>query len=679
MARPRSPKARMIAAWALLGCLFLIPNTRAADAPASAPKDEMLLFEEIPTVYAASKYEQKVTEAPSYASIVTGAEIRAQGYHTLADVLMGQQGFYVTNDRNYSYVGVRGFAPPGDYNTRILVLIDGHRINDTVYDMAPIGTDFPLDLALVDRIEIVRGPSSCLYGSNAFFAVVNVITRTGASQKETELAGEAGDHGTYRGRFTAGRQFSDGLSALVSATRYHSDGEDLHFREFDTPATQDGWARGLDGDASSDFWTALSLHDFCLRGAFGQRDKTIPTASYGTLFGDPGSKTRDIYSFTDLSYQPAPRGPLQWSGRLYYDWDDYTGTYAYQDSVVDSVPPFRYLDKDIGKTGRWGLEGRLIRDLGSAHRFTAGAEYRDDFLIEQQNYNFLPYQLFLNDRSEGQVWGVYAEDAFTLRPGLVLYAGGRHDQDQSFGGTTNPRLALVYNPDPRTDAKLIFGRSFRAPNAYELYYDDHATQEGNSSLRPETILTGEFDLGRLVQRHLHAQLSVFTYQIHDLIREQMDAADSMIIYRNSDRIRSSGCEVELATRRCKLLDGRIGYSFQISKDNLTGQTLVNSPRHMVKVEVRLPEEEKRWQAGANVQYMSARRTLQGQTDGAQAVANVTLEYRLPWRNLSASAGVYNLFDERLGDPGGEELTEDLLPRVGRSFLLGLQLAGNQKP
>ena len=132
-------------------------------------------------------------------------------------MLRGVRGFYTTYDRNYSYIGVRGFARPGDYNTRVLLLIDGHRVNDGVYDMAPMGTDFLFDISLIDRIEVIRGPGSSLYGTNALFGVINVITKSGASRKGAQaevVGGSLSDgqgarqlwpcHG-QRPRVTAGR------------------------------------------------------------------------------------------------------------------------------------------------------------------------------------------------------------------------------------------------------------------------------------------------------------------------------------------------------------------------------------------------------------------------------------------------------------------------------------------
>ena len=123
---------------------------------------EDLMNVEVASVYSASKYSQKVTEAPSSVSIVTSEQIQLHGYRTLAEILSSVRGFYVSNDRNYTYVGVRGFARPGDYNTRILLMIDGHRINDNVYDQALLGRELPIEVDLIERVEIVRGPSSSL-------------------------------------------------------------------------------------------------------------------------------------------------------------------------------------------------------------------------------------------------------------------------------------------------------------------------------------------------------------------------------------------------------------------------------------------------------------------------------------------------------------------------------------
>ena len=116
----------------------------------------------VETVVGPSEYLQKVSDAPASVTIIRADEIRLYGFRTLADVLQTVRGVSVSNDRNYSYLGLRGLSRPGDLNTRVLILVDGHKLNDNVFDSALIGTEFPIDLTIVDRIEVVRGPGTAL-------------------------------------------------------------------------------------------------------------------------------------------------------------------------------------------------------------------------------------------------------------------------------------------------------------------------------------------------------------------------------------------------------------------------------------------------------------------------------------------------------------------------------------
>jgi iron complex outermembrane receptor protein len=141
---------------------------------------------QVDSVYGASKFLQQASDAPASVTVVTAEEIQRYGYRTLADVLRSVRGFYVIYDRNYTYVSVRGFSRPGDYNARILFLLDGHRVNDNVYDGAYVGSEFPVDVDLIERIEIIRGPHSSAYGTGAFAAVINAITKRGPNWRRRQ-------------------------------------------------------------------------------------------------------------------------------------------------------------------------------------------------------------------------------------------------------------------------------------------------------------------------------------------------------------------------------------------------------------------------------------------------------------------------------------------------------------
>ena len=185
------PSVRRLAGSLVAVAALCLPNpVTAQDATTSRqPVSEMSMQDlmSVEVVSTASKFPQAIREAPASITVVTAEEIRRFGYRTLGDVLRSVRGFYTTYDRNYAYVGMRGFARPGDYNTRVLLLVDGHRLNDDIFDQAPIGTDFPIDLSLVERVEVIRGPASSLYGTNALFG--------GGQRRDQDRRGPAGSAG----------------------------------------------------------------------------------------------------------------------------------------------------------------------------------------------------------------------------------------------------------------------------------------------------------------------------------------------------------------------------------------------------------------------------------------------------------------------------------------------------
>src|SRR5438093_4482532 len=224
-------------------------DTQSAPAKPSEPTEislEELMKMEIPVVEAASKYKQKITEAPSSVTILTSDEVKKYGHRTLADILQTVPGVYVSYDRNYSFLGVRGFNL-GDANDRVLLLVDGHRINNSLSDSAFIGTEFILDADLIDRVEVIRGPGSSLYGNNAFLGVINVITRKGRDMtgNGAEVSGEAASFDTYKGRVTYGNKFKNGLELLLSGTLYDSQGQEAFFSQLQGT---NGFARNADND-----------------------------------------------------------------------------------------------------------------------------------------------------------------------------------------------------------------------------------------------------------------------------------------------------------------------------------------------------------------------------------------------------------------------------------------------
>jgi len=182
----------------------------------------------------ASRHLDDARKAPAAVTVINHDEIIRYGWRTFADLLRSVTGVYTANDRTYSYVGIRGFLQSGDYNARVLLLIDGHQLNENIYDSALIGTEFPLDLNLIDRVEIVRGPGSSLYGTDAELAVINFLTRQPDHQSTIEVSSQYQSFLGRTGEFSVSTH-ARGVGLLLSGSLYRSNGvPKLFFPEYDS-------------------------------------------------------------------------------------------------------------------------------------------------------------------------------------------------------------------------------------------------------------------------------------------------------------------------------------------------------------------------------------------------------------------------------------------------------------
>ncbi|MEW6184594.1 MAG: TonB-dependent receptor [Thermodesulfobacteriota bacterium] len=616
---------------------------------------------EVARVYGASKFEQKITEAPSSVSIVTANEIKKYGWRSLAEILRSVRGVFVTNDRNYSYLGVRGFGRPGDYNSRILLLIDGHRVNDNIYDSLLLGNEFILDVDLIDRIEFTRGPGSSLYGSNAFFASIHVITRPGKSINGLEASTEAGSLKTYKGRLTYGNKFLTEMEMLLSGSFYSSGGnERLYFREYDSPSSNHGLAERVDREGFCNIFSTVSFKDFKFQGGWNKREKTIPTGYYGTDFNHPGNQTLDGRAYLDLKYQRGFKNGTDVTARIFYDYYQYKGDYLYS-GVVNK-------DSSLGQW--WGIESRINKTFFEKHKVILGLEYTNNLRQDQKNYNQEPYRMLLEDKRSSWNGALYIQDEYSIIKNLILNAGIRYDYFKTFGGAVNPRLALIFNPLEKTFFKLLYGTAFRTPNVFELYYHDLGnTSKPNPDLKKETITTYELIWEQYLGKYLRGHSSLYYYRINDLISQTIDPEDGLMVYQNIDKTEAKGLELGLEIRGLKGVEAKASYAWQEAINQVSGEELTNSPKHLARVGLSIPLLQKKIFFSPELRYMGRRKTLGGNATGGFLTMNATLLLQNLIPGLEISGGVYNLGDQSYGDPGGAEHRQDIIQQDGRTFRL----------
>jgi len=616
------------------------------------PLEDLMSLE----VVSASRFMQKASEAPSSVTVITAEDIRAYGWRTLAEALRSIRGLYSSNDRSYSYVGARGFLRAGDYNSRFLLQIDGTRINDAVFDQALLGQEFPLDLELVDRIEFVPGPGSSIYGANAFFGVINVITKHARDLEGVRATIEGGQSGARRG--AASYAWRDGASEMLfSASRYASDGRDLYVPEYKATA------HGLDWESGERFYARGQHGPFTLTLLGGERRKGTPTATYGQPFDVPGGSLTDRFNLAELAYRSnvAEQGEL--TVRVYRGDYDYLGNYVNDDAIYS-------LNRDETRSRWWGADTSIYLPLSASHKLVAGAEYQYNYQLVQLNYDTDPYALLLDDQHRYRRYGLYAQDEITLAPGLLLNAGARFDRDSRSGGAFSPRLALIADIAHATTLKAMYGTAFRSPNSYELYYTvgGDGGQLGNPGLNRERIRTTEVVLVRELAGNARLTVTAFHNQLSDLIGQQEDPVSGLPQFQNADHFRAQGIEAEYERNYARGTRLRTSVAYQNVR-----QDEANSPSVLAKLNVvRLLHYH--WHAGFEAQYTSRRDLMGGGHAGAFWLANLNLFTIGLTRHIDTSITLSNLFDRRYADPASSATLQRAIAQDGRRVLVRLRLS-----
>lgn len=677
-AHPVRPLRRSVLGRLLASLLAACTATTACPQPAAHPQPlsppplkrlslEDLTQVEVGVVYGASQRAQRTTEAPSSVTIITREDIRQFGYRTLADALRGVHGLYVTNDRAYDFIGVRGFNRPGDFGGRTPVTINGHRINDAVYDSNFAGTEFPLDLALVERIEVIRGPASSLYGNNAFFAVINVVTRRGGNIGGTEVSAGGGTFGAHSERVTYGNLLAGGAEVTVSGTLAGSAGPGrLFYPEFE--AVNAGVAEHMNGESGGSLFGEVRRGDYTMTAVYGRRDKHVPNAPYGTLFGDPTYTTADERAFVDLRYDHEYANQLDLRVRAYYDHYAARQQFPYEYNYGE--PPVlgdRTLNIELDTSRSLGAEGQVTKTLWRKHEVMLGAEFRWDPLLHLRNMDDDPANTWRDNHDSAKAAGAYIQDMVPLAPNLALNAGLRYDWFSRFRSTVTPRAALIQSAGRDTTVKLMYGQAVRAPNYYE-YGNVMPGYRSNPDLQPETTRALELAVEHGLNAHLRANASLFLSDIGRLIGQAYDTETGEFFNDNLGGARTRGAELEVQGRWAGGTRGRLSYTFADCMDTTTGDRLSNSPTHLVQLSLAAPIPGK-LTVGFELQAMSSRKTARGGSCRAYAVANLAIAAGGFPRGAEWSLCMRNILNVRYADPVPEDFQQDAVRQDGRTLQL----------
>ena len=647
------------------------------------------------SVEAASRVSEPVEDAPASVTLVPAPELRGMRYPTVAEAVRGVRGVYVGDDRSYKTVGFRGFSRPGDYGNRVLVLVDGQPVNDNWLWSSYVGYDLRTDIEDIDRIEVIRGPGSVLYGTGAFSGVVNLVTHGADAPDGREVGLSVVEEGVARARARVTHHFTKDFGVWTSVGAARSAGNDYFFREYasDGPPSVAGHARGVDDFRVATWQGRLFYKSASVQWLVNTHDKGTPTGEYGALLGDARSRQADSRAFVEAKLEPKLTPELTSTTRVHGN--------AYVYRSYTALPPSQGGVERSTYDGAWvGVEQRLAWEPITKLRITGGGEFQAHLLAHERVSNELAGTTSEREKTFTLVAPYLMADATPVST-VKVTAGARLDSYSTFGSSINPRLATVLKPWTGGNVKLMAGKAFRAPSFYELY-SRNANLVANESLKPEAMYSFEAEFSQRLSRTVTATVAAYVNQITDLIALRdlplTPGGPQQYSYENNATpVGTLGGEAEVrrdwkegwmlaasySLQRSRYLQSKaIGDLLTLSR--ATGlREVPNAPNHIGSVRGGVPILSRALLLTSRLTAESGRydrNDISNPTAPAQLQTSPNLIWDVVlsgsetrW-GLSYAFGVYNAFDARWTVPVSAEFRQTTVVQNGRTFLASGALA-----
>lgn len=671
------------------------------------------------SVSAASREVESIEDAPASVTVISAQELEAFAYPTILEALRGVRGYAVNFDSVYGNAAVRGLGTANDFSNRLLVLSDGAVLNENILYQPFIHYDGRTDLGDVQRIEVVRGPSSVLYGTGAVSGVVNLVLKDRDEPEGVHAQISSYDNSTARGRAGFVQRLGSDAGVWASVAGATSQGRDVSL----APSTAVGDAgrttREFDRFHTYTLTGKLWFKDLTLQSFWTARQDTIPTGNYGSRFGDTRSFGDDQRFLTELKFDHKLGRHASIMLRAHLNYAYYHSDYWYDANpdmpATSTDGTYNYFE--TYKSWWGGGEARGTVDLGSQLRLTLGGEavvheranmeggqYDVDHTTVMQGLHVdAPYQVLagsaLLDWRPAKTLRVQAGvrfDRWNLS-GNELADDGTNRGKTSFSAVS-PRVAIITKPTDSDIVKLMAGSAFRAPSAYERYYADGGSTQVPSNtcgetLKPETIYTAELEATHKFNVDWAGVASVYGTLARDVV-ESVPVGDTcattasvdpaLIYYRNShvdQRFLGADLELRRELRAGIMASVQYGYNHgryaaaPTDDPSLPESTrLPNAPSHYAGFKMIFPIVTTAVNGALRAALEDRRRIDTTTTEESEraVVVDAVISGAIARYGLRYAAGVYNLFNWQYALPA-VPYASNLMPQNGRSFIFSLTM------
>lgn len=701
--------ARRIIVAFLIACFAHSPGF-AQHIDRESLEEEFLFFSDEELASIGSLHKEPISISPGIITVITSRTIEKMAARNLLDVLKTVPGF----DTRYSNFGENFLSIRGDDNpAHILFMLDGHRFND-FYSGAAL---YDIHVDGIDRIEIIRGPGSAIYGTNAMVGAINVIMK---KEEGLKIKVGAGTFDTYKGSLQFGQEQSAWKAfGFVEYSQTAGPNGTVPYDRLTNQAPAYSTAPNKIKDNKTKTQGSLSLVYKQVETTLNYYDESRgPNVAYLDVMSDK-SKIASNYLSIDVKRKFDISGSTQVMPRVYADrwkWDYriqlYPNGYVDNrdldgDGNVESFPDGEWLLKTY-ESVTVGTEWIFVSEAANSHRLTYGASLEESDLSNtkvETNYEgepdvgAIPRTYFANWNNYGLpgrsriVYAGFLQEQWTIDDRASIVMGARYDHYSDFGDTTNPRIAVSIFPMKKVDVKLQYAMAFRAPTFKELYDETDLNFFGNQDLQPETIETMEIGIGYTYGKNSFVRMNVFKNTISDVITTLLNAARTGATkYENSGKIETIGWELEA---RHSFEDDSYVYGntgiFNI-KDSASDTWLTRIPQLRVNAGVNKRLFTKAWlnvfwlyseAKASNTRTNEERIRYNRATAGPYHMINAAFTRNDLFSNINLKISVFNLLNTdyremysgiryRLPDINFSYSGGNLIPSNQRIFLVELQ-------